>query len=187
MKQIVSLLLCVAVLGMSAVSKADPGQSLISHVAVSKAVDNKDRFVFSVCQAGRCETLGSKQGYTAEQIEKFNGNWQMLGAVGMGLGEGVVVLYLAGSGVAIGAGYMSFGAIVGGGTIGAAAPLTAIHYLKSINPVEQFRNGSVKSRMESAIEDMIENGEASVVIYKNTDLKKTLKVAKRLDAILKKI
>ncbi len=184
MKALLAVLLMVST---TVTAQAKLGDALVSHIAVSRSKVNAQRFVFSVCQANQCEQLGSERGYSEQQIEKLSGTLQMVGASVMGVGEGIVVIYLGAAGAAIGAGYMSFGALVGGGIVGAGVPLTAIKLIKSINPVTKFRNGSAKNRIENAVEDLVASGDAAVVLYKNTDLKKTLKLAERVDGVLTKI
>lgn len=182
-----ALLAALLILANVVTTHAKLGETLVSHIAVSRSKVNAQRFVFSVCQANQCERLGSERGYSEQQIEKLSGTLQMVGASVMGVGEGLVVIYLGASGAAIGAGYMSFGALVGGGVVGAGVPLTAIKMIKSINPVRKFRNGSAQNKIEGAVEKLIASGDASVVLYKNTDLKKTLELASRVDGVLGRI
>ena len=184
MKALLAILLTIST---TFPAHAKLGETLVSHIAVSRSKVSAQRFVFSVCQANQCERLGSERGYSEQQIEKLSGTIQMVGASVMGVGEGIVVIYLGAAGAAIGFGYMSFGALVGGGIVGAGVPLTAIKMIKSINPVRKFRNGSAQNKIESAVEKLIASGDASVVLYKNTDLNKTLKLASRVDGVLKNI
>ena len=162
------------------------GDSLTSYVAIAKSTTQADRYVFMICQAGTCETLGNPAGYSAEQINSMNGTMkQIIGPI-VGVAETAVILYLAAAGwpigASIGAGYFLLG--VTGVAVGAAVPITAIHYIKSINPFSIYHQGVHENKIAYGLSDMLKTGEASLVIYQNTDLNETLWVANQIQQAL---
>jgi hypothetical protein len=160
-------------------------EQLDSSVNIKKVAGATDRYAFEICNTGTCIPLGNPAGYQGAKIEALSGRWQQLAAVGMGLVEGVVIAYSAGSGFAIGCGTESFLSFVGGGALGVAVPSAAVSHISVLDPFTNFSAGGNKAWIRNSVDQMIYDGSASLVLYLNPDWTRTRAVGKAVEAVLK--
>lgn len=146
-----------------------------------------DRYILSLCVANKCELIGLEQGYTEKQLKSFNGHWQQVGSVALGVVE-VGAVVIAGTAVFLAyAAEVSAAALFTTVSSTIAIPTTAFTYFKKINPVVQFKRGGAKAEVENAMNTLNGSGQHTIVIYKNGNAATAIKVAERLETVLKMV
>jgi hypothetical protein len=186
---LIAIILLTLTEGTFAADQVSLVKALGSRISISKILalpETEVKYQFTLCQAQNCQVLGATEGYTERQIRSLSGAWRELGAVGLAVAETVGVVYLSATGIAIGAGFSGL-AIVGGGSFGFLAPISAIAYIKQINPIEQFKTGGVEQNLKKSVEAMVFEGNGSFVIYQSEDLGKTIALAVRISNVLESI
>lgn len=164
----------------------------------SNYVEEEATYVFKYCVSGtlpkNCETIGSEDGYTLEQINELSGRWKQFGAVALGAGEGVVGVVMAvyigsftviGSTAALGTGGLgTTTGLVGGTVLGITVPVAIVNFFEGINPFRIYDEGKVEHQLKRSVNELLQSGDASLVIYQDTDIDEVLSAAEQVEDIL---